>query len=1663
MTQTPIYLLGYFVPNMVIGDDLDLDKNRFTTIENQLYNLYNIFGNGILDVTDASGAQLPSWELSAVPGQKAVQISSGKGHINYKYAETSSATTINLILPSGVTSGGFWYYFYAIENSTTATEKTVDFVALANQSSNSEYVGLGAAYLFIDSTDLSFTVNVYNEAAYGRQEISLFSTLSGLVKNHVHIGGTNNPSPIDLGRHVTGFLSAENIDNLDLNAVTQGTLDPNRLPTISHTDLTDIGTLTHEQIDALLSVIQNQSDDYKLSDYGIVNRLQIILALKKQVDFFNIDGGQLNSIFYMPYLQLQDFVDTFNTTAVVNNEIHRVFGVTGLVKQTNVVKLNNTQEFNTALFYAQDSVVNPSVLNIQVTGITTTSLAGTLNTPYGVTGSANTVYVSSIQDSFVSSFTTTGTYINRRDDFDPFLNLNSPFGLWFDSSTDYLYIADTFNHRVIVTDGGLVNLVAKIGANDASGVPGPGFGVGFNYPKAVYGLGNTFYVSDSGNNMIQKYHWQNGVPIYNNSFAYSDGSIVGINQSLSDPRGIFATTIGASNYLFVSDYGNHRVLCGIEDSSSYNVYQNLGKNSAGLGIFNTSLLTYASSSGVVGLGASFVFYQNFNGGISSIGVSSSGSGYSDNDIIILNYNGAPVGNFNVTTDGAGNISTAYTTYGFSTNSIFGFNHPQSIAINVESNKDVTMLVSDTDNDRVISYRSIIGVGTTSGNFVYNYSFGTTGLGDDTSNIIYFQRPTSIYAQQGFATVFVSDSVNNRIHGLSTSFAPSLVLGGISTNVFGIGDTSLTDGGITLTQPLSYIGISTPSTAGIGATGWFVGETITQNTATQSDDIHRYNYCLFSQKTLTIQDTFGVAMATINEDSNKTLGSIGCYLIFSDSFNGGNSVEFSLTNNTLRQKINISDIYTIRNNGDLSSEIYEFININLFTDQPNPPIIGFGFLWSTDTGWTNAEVFQLGWYLPVFNSTLLQSSYPSTLTYRQQYGLNDSIFTFNSNRYSSSGVFIFRFDSGIEGGADYDYVVYNFNTPSSTRGQSTIQFYYRTGNTLEEINSNNQKTAIYPTSSAAVPINATSRYIDLMFYLGASNYDSLAAPNINSIALYYSVYGESTGIVYDTNVNNAPLGTYPRFKWSQGESYNINITPVQSSNNQSYEISIDNTENIGKYAFLSDDNIQFGIGSTTLDFIDINNGLYLTPYQNFATLDPGLLNPQHFVSNNLGGYIIADTDNDRLIEVDESGLLVKAVQGNIRLPQCDRAFAVLGAFYNPNSLQFYIPFSQYLLLGTNYATGLTIEVNGTEYGLSNELYFDQSNMGLYAINSNNQSAVFYATVTSVLASILERYPNQINLKIQNPTTSPPFQVPNVGRSAGNEPENETISYSNVGLTEFLFNENIGLGTLLGYTSQVQYNIVDPVDFGDADSTSTLLWSYTQGINEQPVYALLYSIPVFYGSVYFDNIFKPVHVDFTNNFNSVVSCVGNSPIRSYNADFNLNYKIENSFVFNEKLGGSTVVLDREIGDDENILLIAQPGIGTQNFTGEVVVYNRNYNSILSNYSFKDYDAVKSEPFEDDYLVLLNDRIGSIRSKLIKIKSDGTVSYSASNIFTRPVSLKIKEDDKYYVTDTTGQYGTIYFRSFVTDGNPNSSGGTNTNGSGNAGGSSIGGSIGGSTVGG
>lgn len=1662
MSNTPIYQLGYFIPNLLIGDDLDLDQNRFTTIENQLYNIYNIFGNGILDLYDTNGAKLPSWFLAQIPNEKSIQISNGKGHVAFKYAETLITSTLDLEIPTGATSGTFIYYFYVTANETTPVDKSVDFLYSLTQITDSiNYIGLGAVELIINA-DSTFSINVYNDAAHGRQEISLMASLGSLVKNHVHIGGPNNPSPIDLSKHVTGFLPSDNIGDINLNKVTSGTLDPNRLPQIDHNDLLNIGSLTHEQIDALLAALQYPDDNYKLSDYGIVNRLQIILALKKQTGFFNIDGEQLNSIFYVPYTNLSGFVDSANTTAIVDTSIHRVYGITGIPRQSNVIKINSTQDFKTALFYAEDSIIFPTVDNVEVTGVSTLPIAGSVNNPYGVTGSANTIYISSFSDSFVSSFSTTGVYIKRRIDFDPNLNLNSPLGLWYDSQTNYLYIADTSNHRVIITDGDLVNTIAKVGKNLGAGLPGDESSE-FSFPKGVCGVGNTFWVSDSGNNRIQVFEWRNSAPIYKTSYYFTDFShrtIDGIQEELNNPRALIATTYNSKQFLFIADTFNHRVLCGIETNNRYLVYDILAKNSGGVGISNTNFITYSPSSGSSGSGAGFSFSTNLNQSIFGISVTSIGVSHIDTDTYVLRYPGQPDGLIYVSTNGAGGVTTAYVQYGMSTNHVKGFNHPQGIAFSAIVDK-LYLLISDTDNNRISGYsgRTGSGYGSTENKFSYNYNIGTTGSLADTSSLIYFNRPASIHSRTGFATIFIADSLNDRVHSaraIPSGFGTSVLIGFGATS-FGIGDTNLSSGGVTLKKPFSYVGLANTFVSGTFPDDWYIGEVITQGTTVQADEIDRYNYTIFGRVPLIGRDTIAVSFQSLNEQfPSFSLGEISCYLIFQDN-EQGTEIGFNLSTNSNRNSIFVSNFVTLRAETSTLTNFNRFFSVSQFTDNIDSEIIGFGFKWSTTTGWANADVLNLGWYLPLFNSTVLYANYVNVLLYRQSNGLDQPLFAFNANRYSQTGYFVFRFDSGSSGSAEFSYAIFNFSEPLNSGNPSAINFYYRVNDTLDQLNSNRNfqqydfdiNTGII--SGESLGINEVSRYIDLIFEFNSSS-DYLAAPVLSSLSLYYSVFGQNLGAIYDTNVNNAAISQYPRLKWSIGNLTNLSISAVDNNNTQAYQIGIANTSNIGKYIFLSDDNLIIsGSDHEETQILDVNNNLYLSPYQVFSSLPPALINPQHYIQTLSGTYFIADTDNDRVIEINENGEITRAIQGNIRLSRSDRDFVVLNVFYNTNIRQLFVLFSQYINLPENYLKQLALLVNGNYYLLNDPVYFDQNNVGLYKINTNSKSATFYSTTTDDMDTILTENPSTAYFQIQN-NIDAPFVIPTTGRSDGYQLENDSITYNRSQFNEFSSNTSLGFGTILNYSSSLVFDIIDPSVFGlNSDTPSTVLLGSTE-VGSDPPFSTFYSIPIQVFPIYIDNIFKPIFLDYTDNDVLVVTTVGNSAIRAYDSDFEPQYTIPISkFSFNEKFGGSAYVLDRTELDSGNILLIAEPTNGiTTMASGKVYIYNRNKNLIVNRFEFNGFDTVKALPENNNYTILLYDRnANGLRSKLIKVSPDGKTNYSLTNVFTRPVSLEKKENESYYITDTTGKFGSIFIRQFILDGSGNSSGAGSTGTSGDTGG--------------
>jgi hypothetical protein len=292
MGNTPFYNLGYLEPSQDLSKNLDLDEKRFKTIDTQLYAVYQIFRNGIIEDSNNN----VSWQVETYADTNKflkVSVTSGKGHVAYKAAETTASKDVTLpVIPLDATEVKIW--IYAVENLNTPVTKDVDFIAsLLRIDDIDNYVNVGGVVVNVSAN----TISVFTDE---RQIITIFSSLSSSLTNHKHIGGSVNPAPINLQDHVINKLSGEYIDNLNLDKVTTGKLDAARLPQIDHNTLTNKGTLTHTQIDSLLTQYLEQDSTYKLADLSIANRLQTLVALKKQSGFEYIDKTQINTIVYVP-------------------------------------------------------------------------------------------------------------------------------------------------------------------------------------------------------------------------------------------------------------------------------------------------------------------------------------------------------------------------------------------------------------------------------------------------------------------------------------------------------------------------------------------------------------------------------------------------------------------------------------------------------------------------------------------------------------------------------------------------------------------------------------------------------------------------------------------------------------------------------------------------------------------------------------------------------------------------------------------------------------------------------------------------------------------------------------------------------------------------------------------------------------------------------------------------------------------------------------------------------------------------------------------------------------------------------------------------------------------------------------------------------------------
>jgi len=305
--NTPFYNLAIFD----FGDRLDAQINvqrevdRFVSIDRQLYGLYNVFGNGVIN----------GWEVfdngfSDTDGIS-VGVSSGRGIINYLASETVTPQYLIGLQPNTT------LYIYAVIRGSTVTNRYISFI-VSNTAQLTTDVGNFSIQLASVVTGVSGVTSIDNTI---KTYIDFEQSVLDAINDHKHRG---TPSKIDLTKEVKNQLPSARIEGFDSSSITSGRVPEARIPIIDHTTLENVGILTHPQIDTLL----NELTDTNANLLGSVATTDFL----KQTTFLKymyptVDQYFLNEICIIPGISLSSHIDDTSSTAFIDTTLHRIIGL----------------------------------------------------------------------------------------------------------------------------------------------------------------------------------------------------------------------------------------------------------------------------------------------------------------------------------------------------------------------------------------------------------------------------------------------------------------------------------------------------------------------------------------------------------------------------------------------------------------------------------------------------------------------------------------------------------------------------------------------------------------------------------------------------------------------------------------------------------------------------------------------------------------------------------------------------------------------------------------------------------------------------------------------------------------------------------------------------------------------------------------------------------------------------------------------------------------------------------------------------------------------------------------------------------------------------------------------------------------------------------------
>lgn len=300
---TTNYLLAYFT-----GSDnyaSDLEYQRWVTVDGNLGALAKILGNGVLD----------GWTVSATVGGTAASIDIGKGFIYNLASESDSSEDVTVTSFSAET-----LKVLAQITADTYYTKDVTFSIISG--------------LLPTPSDSILLANIVTDAGgliesvdnSVKQRIGITNDFLIALQNHVHTGDTGNPTKIDLGTQVQGILSSDHIGAIPASKII-GSIPADRLSSLSHEDLLDIGVNTHLQLDDFVETI----DDPTFQQIGLISAINVMQAFLVQAHWIGSEvfRYQANTRPIIAGITPDTYMDTYNSTATIDTVNHMIYGTHG--------------------------------------------------------------------------------------------------------------------------------------------------------------------------------------------------------------------------------------------------------------------------------------------------------------------------------------------------------------------------------------------------------------------------------------------------------------------------------------------------------------------------------------------------------------------------------------------------------------------------------------------------------------------------------------------------------------------------------------------------------------------------------------------------------------------------------------------------------------------------------------------------------------------------------------------------------------------------------------------------------------------------------------------------------------------------------------------------------------------------------------------------------------------------------------------------------------------------------------------------------------------------------------------------------------------------------------------------------------------------------------